>query len=40
MAAGPAMLQSHVPELAGELAAKLCERAGGRLKKTFVLQLR
>jgi ornithine--oxo-acid transaminase len=32
---GPAMLQSHVPELAGELAAKLCERAGGRLKKTF-----
>jgi len=32
---GPAMLQSHVPELAGELAAKLCERAGGRLTKAF-----
>jgi ornithine--oxo-acid transaminase len=32
---GPAMLQSHVPELAGELAAKLCERAGGRLNKAF-----
>src|SRR5512141_3182691 len=26
---GPAMLQSHVPELAGELGAKLCKRAGG-----------
>jgi ornithine--oxo-acid transaminase len=32
---GPAMLQSHVPELAGELAARLCERAGGRLAKVF-----
>jgi ornithine--oxo-acid transaminase len=32
---GPAMLQSHVPELAGELAARLCERAGGRLAKAF-----
>jgi ornithine--oxo-acid transaminase len=32
---GPAMLQSHVPELAGELAERLCTRAGGRLKKTF-----
>jgi ornithine--oxo-acid transaminase len=32
---GPAMLQSHVPELAGELAAQLCERAGGRLTKAF-----
>jgi ornithine--oxo-acid transaminase len=32
---GPAMLQSYVPELAGELAARLCERAGGRLKKVF-----
>jgi ornithine--oxo-acid transaminase len=30
---GPAMLQSHVPELAGELAQQLCERAGGRLTK-------
>ena len=32
---GPAMLQSHVPELAGELAEQLCARAGGRLTKTF-----
>src|ERR1039457_761171 len=32
---GPAMLQSHVPELAGELAAELCSRAGGRVKKVF-----
>jgi ornithine--oxo-acid transaminase len=32
---GPAMLQSHVPELAGELAERLCARAGGRLKKVF-----
>jgi ornithine--oxo-acid transaminase len=32
---GPAMLQSHVPELAGELAEQLCSRAGGRLKKVF-----
>jgi ornithine--oxo-acid transaminase len=32
---GPAMLQSHVPELAGELAEKLCARGGGRLKKVF-----
>jgi ornithine--oxo-acid transaminase len=32
---GPAMLQSHVPELAGALAARLCERAGGRLAKAF-----
>ncbi len=30
---GPVMLQSHVPELAGELAGRLCETAGGRLKK-------
>ena len=30
---GPVMLQSHVPELAGELASRLCESAGGRLKK-------
>lgn len=34
-ARGPAMLQSHVPALAGELAARLCERAGGRLSKAF-----
>ncbi len=32
---GPAMLQSHIPELAGELAAQLCRRAGGRLTKVF-----
>ena len=32
---GPAMLQSHVPELAGELAARLCDRAGGSLSKVF-----
>lgn len=27
------MLQSHVPELAGELAARLCGGAGGRVPK-------
>src|SRR5271169_4202213 len=32
---GPAMLQSHVPELAGELARRLCSLAGGGLKKVF-----
>lgn len=32
---GPAMLQSHVPEIAGELARQLCERAGGELEKVF-----
>ncbi|HZT31777.1 MAG TPA: aspartate aminotransferase family protein [Bryobacteraceae bacterium] len=32
---GPAMLQSHVPELAGELAERLCRLAGGRLTKAF-----
>ncbi|HEY6351502.1 MAG TPA: aspartate aminotransferase family protein [Candidatus Angelobacter sp.] len=32
---GPAMLQSHVPELAGTLAGKLCTLAGGRLSKVF-----
>jgi ornithine--oxo-acid transaminase len=32
---GPAMLRSHVPELAGELAAELCNRAGDRLGKVF-----
>ena len=30
---GPAMLQSHVPELAGELALRLCELAGGLLQR-------
>jgi ornithine--oxo-acid transaminase len=32
---GPAMLQSHVPELAGELAQRLCSLAGGGLTKAF-----
>jgi ornithine--oxo-acid transaminase len=32
---GPAMLQSHVPELAGELAQRLCRSAGGSLGKVF-----
>ena len=32
---GPAMLQSHVPELAGELAERLCRLAGGKLTKVF-----
>jgi ornithine--oxo-acid transaminase len=32
---GPAMLQSHVPELAGELARRLCSLAGGGLSKAF-----
>jgi ornithine--oxo-acid transaminase len=33
--AGPAMFQSHVSELAGELASRLCERTGGRLSRVF-----
>jgi ornithine--oxo-acid transaminase len=32
---GPAMIQSHVADLAGELAERLCARAGGRLSKAF-----
>jgi ornithine--oxo-acid transaminase len=32
---GPAMLQSHVPELAGELARRLCGLAGGELNKAY-----
>jgi ornithine--oxo-acid transaminase len=32
---GPAMLQSHIPELAGALGQKLCARAGGSLSKAF-----
>lgn len=32
---GPAMIQTHVADLAGELAEKLCARAGGRLGKAF-----
>jgi ornithine--oxo-acid transaminase len=34
-ARGPVMLQSHVPHLAGELAAQLTARAGGRLEKVY-----
>jgi ornithine--oxo-acid transaminase len=34
-ARGPVMLQSHVPELAGELAKRLCDLAGGGLQKVF-----
>ena len=30
---GPGMLQSHVPEIAGELARRLCQLAGGGLEK-------
>ncbi len=32
---GPAMLQSHVPDLAGELGGRLCARAGGKVRKAF-----
>src|ERR1700736_1116355 len=32
---GPAMIQTHVADLAGQLAEKLCELAGGRLAKAF-----
>ena len=32
---GPAMLQSHVPEIAGELARRLCKLAGGNLQKVY-----
>jgi ornithine--oxo-acid transaminase len=32
---GPVMLQSHVPDLAGELAHRLCQLAGGSLEKAF-----
>jgi ornithine--oxo-acid transaminase len=32
---GPAMLQSHVPGLAAELAERLSARAGGRLNRVF-----
>lgn len=32
---GPAMLQSHVPDLAGALAHRLCGLAGGGLQKVF-----
>ena len=32
---GPCMLQSHVPELAGELASRLCRLAGAKLARVF-----
>jgi ornithine--oxo-acid transaminase len=32
---GPAMIQSHVPALAGRLAERLCWLAGGKLTKVF-----
>src|ERR1700752_2503679 len=32
---GPGMLQSHVPEIAGELARRLCQLAGGGLEKVY-----
>ena len=32
---GPAMLQSHVAEIAGQLAGRLCKLAGGNLTKVF-----
>src|SRR5258707_8630739 len=32
---GPAMLQSHVPEIAGELAKRLSQLAGGGLEKVY-----
>lgn len=32
---GPAMLQSNVPPKAGDLAARLCDLAGGELSKAF-----
>jgi ornithine--oxo-acid transaminase len=32
---GPVMLQSHLPELAAQLAHRLAESAGGRLKRAF-----
>ncbi|HEX4004958.1 MAG TPA: aspartate aminotransferase family protein [Acidobacteriaceae bacterium] len=32
---GPSMLQSHIAASAGELAAQLCTRAGGRVNKVY-----
>ena len=34
-AEGPAMVQSHIPDLAGELAQRLYENSGGSLEKVF-----
>ncbi len=39
-ARGPVMLQSHVPELAGELAKRLCDLAGRRAAEGVFLQQR
>src|ERR1700751_2925612 len=33
---GPAMIQSHVAERAGELAEKLCQHGDGKLTKAFL----
>jgi len=32
---GSAMLRSHVPDLAGDLTKRLCDLAGGKLRKAF-----
>ncbi len=32
---GPAMLQSHVADMAGDLGQRLCDLAGGRVRKAF-----
>ncbi len=32
---GPAMLQSHVSEIAGELSSRLCRSAGGNIKRVY-----
>ena len=37
IARGPAMLQCHVPERAGELAQRLCLVAGGKVTKVVKL---
>ncbi len=34
-ARGPVIVQSHVPELAGQLARRLCDLAGGRLNRVW-----
>jgi len=34
-ASGPAMVQSHIAQLAGQLAERLCRLAGGNLNKVF-----
>ncbi len=34
---GPAMIQTHVADLAGELAERLCDRAGGPFGEGFLL---